>query len=263
MKGLDHDAWPSKQPILSNGLSEPQGYQDTQLSLSYDLSYGLCDFEACWFTHCAVGSTKPTYSPHSFQDTNRAQTHQHGWSQCLPLSIHFTPSLWSICEPYTLLCELGGGEDVVPKCKIWVWCMPMILAPRSMRQEDCCEFKTKLDHIVRLCVMISIDLCDFYWWFIYDWYWSYVMYRVWNHLRDKSLGMSIKEFVDQVIWGGVIAWNGNDIIAWPGILDCIKRRKLIEQHRSSLPASWLWVQGDSCLMLLSPWRTVPSNHEPK
>ena len=138
------------------------GYQDTQLSLSYDLSYGLSEFKACRLIHCAVHGKRPTYSSHPFQDTNHTQTHHQGWSRCLPLSIQFTQSLWPICEPCTLLCELGGGEDVVWKCKIWVRRLPIIPALRSMRQEDCCEFKAKLDHIVRLCVMIYTDLYDLY-----------------------------------------------------------------------------------------------------
>lgn len=133
------------------------GCQDTQWSLSYDLSDGLSDFGACWLIQCAVDSKRPTQSSHSSQNTNHTETHQHGWSQGLPLSIQFPQSLRSVWEPCTLLCDLGGRAEIVQKCKIWVWHMPMIPALWSMRQEVCCEFKAKSDPIIRLCVMVYID----------------------------------------------------------------------------------------------------------
>lgn len=63
-------------------------------------------------------------------------------------------------------------------------------------------------------------------------------------METKPLGLSVRDILDYVNWGGKIHLKCGSTIPWAGVLDRIKRAKGIKQMSSSFSPSWLQLPCD-------------------
>lgn len=83
--------------------------------------------------------------------------------------------------------------------------------------------------------------------------------RMWNHHRNKSLGVSVRNYLDKVNWGEKSHPQCRQYYSIPGVLDWIKWRKGAEHLYS--PFSVLWPQSNYDQLLLQVPVTMPSHHD--
>lgn len=43
--------------------------------------------------------------------------------------------------------------------------------------------------------------------------------RIWSHLRDKTLGLSVREFLNSASYSGRASLNGGNTVLLPGVWD--------------------------------------------